>query len=140
MTENIDLAPTFESLAGRTPPPNVDGRSLVPLFDGPAPDDWRDAILVEHHGPLRNPSDPDYQPYPAGKPPSYEAIRTQRYLYVTYAYGEHELYDLATDPNQLHNRFATIPLGLWLRLELTLNRLASCHGSASCWAAEHLRM
>ena len=34
LTENIDLAPTFEELAGHTPPPSVDGRSLVPLLEG----------------------------------------------------------------------------------------------------------
>jgi N-acetylglucosamine-6-sulfatase len=139
MTENVDLAPTFESLAGRTPPPNVDGRSLVPLLHGTPPGDWRDAVLVEHHGPLLDPSDPDYQPFMAGIPPSYNAIRTERYLYVSYRDGDREFYDLSTDPFELHNRFASMPLGLRLRLELSVNRLASCHGSTSCWAAGHLR-
>ena len=54
---NIDLAPTFLDMAGITPPEEMDGRSLLRLFDGTAPRDdnhtlrkkkaWRDSFLVE---------------------------------------------------------------------------------------------
>jgi N-acetylglucosamine-6-sulfatase len=35
--------------------------------------------------------------------PAYRAIRTARYLYVLYANGQSELYDMLRDPAQLHN-------------------------------------
>jgi N-acetylglucosamine-6-sulfatase len=50
MTVNIDLAPTFAQLAGRSIPPSVDGRSLVPLLASSPPpmSAWRKAFLMEH--------------------------------------------------------------------------------------------
>lgn len=35
---------------------------------------------------------------------AYEGIRTDRYLYIRYVSGAHELYDLATDPYELNSR------------------------------------
>ena len=49
MAENVDLAKTFAAIAGTSMP--SDGHSLMPLLHGEDPPDWRDAILVEHHGP-----------------------------------------------------------------------------------------
>ena len=42
---------------------------------GTAPADWRDAVLVEHHGPDVDVNDPDYPQPESGNPPSYEAMR-----------------------------------------------------------------
>lgn len=57
---NIDLAPTFAAIAGAVVPDFVDGRSLLPLFDGaPAPVDWRTAAVIEHFGGASDPDDPD---------------------------------------------------------------------------------
>ena len=53
-----------------------DGHSLLGLIHGDIPDDWRSAILVEHHGPKPDPDDPDEQDRSSGNPPSYEAMRT----------------------------------------------------------------
>lgn len=36
----------------------------------------------------------------------FSALRTDRYLYVEYATGERELYDLLVDPNELVNPLA----------------------------------
>lgn len=49
---NIDLAPTFADLAGAEIPAFVDGRSLAPLLAGRAPAEWRQALLLEHAGPM----------------------------------------------------------------------------------------
>jgi N-acetylglucosamine-6-sulfatase len=138
LAQNIDLAPTFDDLAGATPPTSVNGRTLVRQLHGKRVDDWRNAVLVEHHGPTTMPSDPDYPVPMSGNPPSYEAIRTTRYLYVEYIDGEHEFYNLRTDPFELDNRYATMPAQLRSRLHAALLRMSSCHGSAGCWRAQHV--
>jgi arylsulfatase A-like enzyme len=81
---NIDIAPTIYQLAGLPIPANVDGTSLVQLFQGGP---WRDHILLEGW-PERG--------YWAG-------IHTQRYAYFETQDDSSELYDLQTDPFQLHN-------------------------------------
>jgi len=94
---NIDLAPTFADLAGVTPPGPVDGRSLLPLLEGPVW--WRRDFLVEHawSGAFH----PDI--------PTYCSVRSRSFDYTLYRYHgdpptwDEELYDLARDPFELHN-------------------------------------
>jgi N-acetylglucosamine-6-sulfatase len=135
LASNIDLAPTFESLAGVAVPGRVDGHSLAPLWHGRPPADWRQAILIEHHGPDDNPGDPDRQNHLSGDPPSYEAVRTANALYVRYASGEQEYYDTARDPLELDNIAGG---GVPADLRRALTALSDCHGGRSCWAAAHL--
>jgi arylsulfatase A-like enzyme len=87
---NIDLAPTIAALAG-VDAPDADGRSLVPLLGGRS-SGWRHDFLVEH---VEGRAQPD--------PPTFCALRSERYLYVVYATGEQELYDLRDDPFELRN-------------------------------------
>jgi arylsulfatase A-like enzyme len=135
LASNIDLAPTFETLAGLPVPADVDGHSLAALWHGQEPADWRQAILVEHHGPDFSPGDPDRQTQKPGDPPSYEAVRTATALYVRYAGGAQEYYDTATDPYELDNLAAKgIPAGL----RDALTALENCHTGAACWAAAHI--
>lgn len=140
MTENTDLCPTFAELARAPAPPRADGHSLVPLLHGASGDgdDWRDAVLVEHHGNVNGSDDPDLPPAGSGNPPSYEALRSKDALYVEYADGERELYDLASDPDQLRNVADTTPPERVARLSGALAAMRTCHGSAQCWAAGHL--
>jgi arylsulfatase A-like enzyme len=142
MTENTDLCPTFAELAGAPAPPRADGRSLVPLLHPGADDataaDWRDAVLIEHHGNVSGVNDPDLPPAGSGNPPSYEALRTKDALYVEYADGERELYDLREDPFQLRNLAEQEPPELLAHLSGQLATMANCHGPAQCWAAGHL--
>jgi len=142
MTENTDLCPTFAELAGAPAPPNADGHSLVPLLRASdaasAAADWRDAVLIEHHGNVSlGLGDPDAPPAGSGNPPSYEALRSRDALYVEYADGERELYDLATDPFQLHNLADDAPPERLARLSTQLAAMTNCHGPAQCWAAGH---
>ena len=138
MTENTDLCPTFAELAGAPAPPHADGRSLAPLLRGEDPGDWRDAVLVEHRGNVSAPNDPDLPPAGSGNPPTYEALRTNDTLYVEYADGDRELYDLASDPYELDNLAATASPERLARLSIALAGMQSCRGSESCWAAQHL--
>jgi N-acetylglucosamine-6-sulfatase len=134
VAQNIDLAPTFDDLAGVSVPSDVDGRSLVPLLHGQQPADWP-AALIEHHGPDLDPADPD-QPDPnSGNPTSYEALRTAHYTYVEYADGQREYYDRATDPAQLNNAAATLPAPRLTQLHDTLAALRACRGGTGCAAA-----
>jgi arylsulfatase A-like enzyme len=141
MVENTDLCPTFAELAGAPAPPNADGRSLVPLLrpdaDPAAAAAWRDAILVEHHGNVGGFGDPDAPLAGSGNPPSYEALRSRGELYVEYADGERELYDLTSDPFQLDNLAAEVPPERLARLSAELAQMAGC-GAAECWAAGKL--
>jgi arylsulfatase A-like enzyme len=143
LTENTDLCPTFAELAGAPAPVRADGRSLVPLLhpgvDDAVAGDWRDAVLVEHHGNVGGAGDPDAPQAGSGNPPSYEALRSKDALYVEYADGKRELYDLAADPFQLRNVADEVPPERLVRLSGQLAAMANCHGPGQCWAAGHLQ-
>jgi arylsulfatase A-like enzyme len=139
---NVDLCPTFTDLAGATAPADVDGRSLAPLLRGQTVEGWRAAALVEHRGPHIDRSDPDmidlYEHGPfSGNPTTYEAIRTQTAVYVQYVDAEREYYNLATDPDELHNAFASLPDAVKTSLRHTVDALKRCRGAQRCWAAAH---
>jgi arylsulfatase A-like enzyme len=139
MTSSIDLSPTFAQIAGVAPTGEPDGTSLVALLHGqPAPPDWQRAVLIEHHGPVTDPKDPDVQPIRSGDPPSYEAMRTPTALYVEYRDGEREYYDLTRDVNELHNLGSALPPHRLDLLHRTLLALEACKGVAACQAAARM--
>jgi arylsulfatase A-like enzyme len=138
MSENVDLAATFAQMGGTTLRTG-DGHSLLGLMHGALPEDWRNAILVEHHGPKPDRDDPDRQDRSSGNPPSYEAMRTATFLYVEYDNGEREFYDLATDPFELDNLAPSLSPTELATLHSDLSTLEQCHGEASCWPAGHLQ-
>jgi len=61
--------------------------------------------------------------------PNYDAVRTERYLYASYATGEHELYDLRHDPDEIHNVAGTRP-GLEREFARRVAVLRRCGGRA----------
>ena len=93
LVANIDIAPTMLDLAGVGVPSWMDGRSFRPFLDGTAPESWRTSLLIE------NMESPGNQPRPA-----YSGVRHQDEVYVEYADGEKEYYDLRVDPYELENR------------------------------------
>jgi N-acetylglucosamine-6-sulfatase len=135
LTSNIDLCPTFETLAGVPVPVTVDGHSLAALWHGQNPPDWRQALLIEHHGHDDSPGDPDRQNNASADPPSYEAVRTATALYVLYSNGEQEYYNTAKDPYELDNIAAD---GIPAALKQALTAMENCHTGPTCWAASHL--
>jgi len=136
VAQNIDLARTFTDLGATSQ--GGDGHSLVPLLLHRPDGVWRNAALIEHHGPDLDSSDPDRQSTLSGNPTTYEAMRTPRYLYVEYADGEREFYDLRTDPFELHNLAGTLGLSALGQLHTELAALESCRGQKECWGASHV--
>jgi N-acetylglucosamine-6-sulfatase len=136
IADNIDLNPTFTEIGAATTAANVDGRSLVPLLHGQTVTAWRKAALVEHHGHLTDRADPDFPGMRSGNPPSYEAIRGATWVYVEYDGGEKEYYDRATDPDELHNTYASLPDDQKASLHAMVMGLQNCHDAQGCSAVD----
>jgi N-acetylglucosamine-6-sulfatase len=136
IADNIDLNPTFAEIGSAATAANVDGRSLVPLLHGHPVTEWRKAALVEHHGHLKDASDPDFPGKRGGNPPSYEAIRGLTWVYVEYDTGEMEYHDRATDPDELLNTYASLPDQQKASLHAMLTGLVNCHDAQSCAAVD----
>lgn len=134
LVQNVDLAPTFENIAGAPVPAQLDGRSIVALLRGDPHVAWRSTALIEHHGLDFDPHDPDVQTRISGNPPSYAAIRTARFTYVRYVDGEHEYYDRTVDPNQLDNIYLRLSPRRVAALNAQLDALQACRGT-QCWSA-----
>jgi N-acetylglucosamine-6-sulfatase len=137
MAENVDLAKTFAALGQTTL--RGDGHSLKSLFEGKSPGRWRNAVLIEHESPPLQVRDPDYQQPASGSPTTYEAMRTRAFLYVEYADGEREFYDLRHDPFELHNIAARLAPGQLSVMHAELRALERCHGGKGCWKSMHVR-
>jgi len=147
VTQNVDLAPTFEQLAGVRPSRAIEGHSLVPLLHphGSAPR-WRTVALLEHHGDTQ-PGDPDFDGA-GSNPPTYVGIRIQaRHLpgfsgpvdatWVEYDDRQHEIeyYNDAKDPYQLDNIAGTLTRAQRAELHRILVGLHTCHSATACWRA-----
>lgn len=125
---NADLAPTIADLAGAQPGLMVDGRSLMPYLSADVPAaPWRRQVLLEHWAAA--PSDI----------PTYAGLRTSQYVYVNYyesPVSRHELYDLASDPFQLHNVYSLEEYrAVGRRLRGQLLEMQTC-SNGSCQALE----
>jgi N-acetylglucosamine-6-sulfatase len=107
---NADLAPTIVDVASANPGLVMDGRSLIPVAQDPGIEQGRE-LLVEQ--------------------PSFEAIRTERYMYAEHRTGEQELYDLNNDPFELRSRHAD-PAYAVVKAQLAarLHELQDCAGSS----------
>ena len=121
-----DFMPTFLELGGIAIPEYVDGRSLVPLWNGTVKDndertdDWRTAVLLEG----RQFGSPEQD---------YFAIRTDDGVkYIEYASGFKEYYNLNTDPNEMTSTPESASASLVDRLQ----RLKTC-AAATCRSIEN---
>lgn len=92
LVNNVDLPATFVDFAGLEIPEVYQGRSVLPLVEDKAPDDWRKDIFTEHKFSMTN---------------NWYAVRSERYKYASYYQeegGPYEcLYDLGKDPTELIN-------------------------------------
>jgi arylsulfatase A-like enzyme len=139
---NVDLAPTFESIAGLTPSPERAGRSFLPaLSSRSAPGNTY--TFFEHTYSKTNPdTDPDYDSDVGGSSvtlPGYLAVRSKdallvrwdldkSYRGVDYAY---ELYDYRLHPYERTNVFARYRKEPWVQ-----DMLAGLRQYATCTPAE----
>lgn len=124
----VDLAPTLMELGGASAESigASDGRSLVPLLHASDPSvvPWRESILIEHFG--------GGAPY---RVRSYTGLRSEKDVYVEYASGEKEYYDLVKDPYQMENAAAKLPPATLARLASRVAAVKNC-AAAACRAAE----
>ncbi|QDV24732.1 sulfatase family protein [Aureliella helgolandensis] len=96
----VDIAPTLCELAGAEPLPKIHGRSLVQLVADKDPA-WRTSWFYHYNYEKQFPYTPNVR-----------GVRTDRWKLIRYPHGDGqadrhmgELYDLANDPDELHNLF-----------------------------------
>ena len=142
MAVNVDFAPTFLDLAGLPVPERMQGRSLVPLLTGAAPERWRTAVYYRYWMHLDS----------IHRVAAHYGIRTERFKLIDY-YGEAcgqpgatdesrppewELFDLATDPLELRSVYHDPEYaGVVTELTARLRGLQEELGDTAVALAEH---
>ncbi len=118
LVRNIDIAPTVLELLNVTAPDNIDGHSFLGLLQGQKPATDND-FLYEY-----------YWEHAFPHTPTVFALRGDRFKYIYYhgVWDTEELYDLESDPKEMHN-LVEVPYfeetlkemrqRLWDRLEQT---------------------
>lgn len=86
----LDIYPTLAELCDLKPPPDLDGRSLVPLLKSPEAEWQSTAItgLTSKRGPWS----------------AYISLRNEQGRYIRYHDGQEEFYDTRKDPHEWSNR------------------------------------
>lgn len=108
LVQNLDFAETFLDIAGVAVPPEMQGRSIVPLLQGKTPPDWRKSIYYHYY---ECPSEHNV--------PCHDGVRTARYKLIHYYHTDDwELFDLAKDPEEMRS-LSDDPAHATVRAELT---------------------
>jgi arylsulfatase A-like enzyme len=95
MALNIDFAPTFLDAAGLQVPPDMQGRSLLPVLRGKTPSDWRTSMYYRYY---HDPGDHNTR--------AHYGVRTETHkLIYFWKKDQWELFDLVKDPSELHNLY-----------------------------------
>ena len=93
LIQNIDYAPSFLELAGVEAPAAIQGRSLLPVWQGDctAPSDWRDSIYYAY-----------YENDAVHNVPKHDGVRTVRHKLMFFPRTkEWNLFDLESDPQEM---------------------------------------
>jgi arylsulfatase A-like enzyme len=91
--ESVDNAPTILDMAGISIPSEMQGKSLLPIFENKTPQSWRKSMYYHYY---------EFQA-PHWVVPHY-GIRTERYKLISfYTINEWEMYDLEKDPDEMDN-------------------------------------
>ncbi len=93
VVQNIDFPSTFLDAAGLQPPPQMRGKSFLPILTQKETK-WKDKIFYEY-----------YWEHDFPQTPTMFGVRTDRYKYIFYhgLWDINELYDLQNDPQELNN-------------------------------------
>jgi len=93
LVQNLDIPETILDAAGIAIPSDMQGRSLLPLFEEENPE-WRDAVYYHYY---------EYPGIHAVK--RHYGVRTDRYKLIHFYYDvdEWELYDLQRDSHEMNN-------------------------------------
>jgi arylsulfatase A-like enzyme len=95
MAINLDFAPTFLDAAGVKTPTDMQGRSLLPVLKGRAPADWRTSMYYRYY---HDPGDHNTR--------AHYGVRTRTHKLIHYwKKDQWELFDLTTDPQEMHNLY-----------------------------------
>lgn len=88
LAEQVDIYPTLCDLAGLPRPKHLQGRSLKPMLEDPAARGRQTAVstMIAPHTKQKG-----------------HSLRTDAFRYIAWEGGEELLYDLRTDPDELHN-------------------------------------
>lgn len=97
LVQNIDYGPTFLDIADAKIPDDIQGESLLPLLQGKHPKSWRQSLYYH------------YYEYPAEHSVKrHYGVSTADGWKLIHFYNDidqWELYNLNTDPNELHNLY-----------------------------------
>lgn len=107
---NLDLAPTFLEIAGVARPGQMEGKSFLPVAKGEIDEKaWNPGDFVYEY----------YWEWSFPQTPTTFAIERDRVKYIQYhgVWDIEELYDLKTDPDEMHN---LINDPAWLDTKITL--------------------
>ena len=110
LTEHVDLFPTLCGLVGADCPPQMHGRSLVPLLQNGEPEDWKEAVFSQ-----------------IGE---VQMIRTSTEKLDLYAGIPGEYFDLSEDPGEFYNRIDDPSRS---------SRITALHESLKKWEQDHRR-
>lgn len=93
MVMNMDLAETLLDAAHVKIPEDMQGRSMLPIWQGKTPDDWRKYVYYHY-----------YESGGEHNVAKHVGVRSDRYKLINYyENGDWELYDLQKDPHELNN-------------------------------------
>ena len=122
LASSIDLGPTLLELAGLDQYEGIQGHSLVPILDDPTAT-VRDRVLIED----------DIAPAAAAVtrlPAKTRTVVTEELKYTRHSTGEEQLFELSTDPDEMHDISSTDPNLRATAMELLTDALIAADDDA----------
>lgn len=122
---HIDLCPTILELANAPIPEFVDAKSFLSVINDPAAHneaDWQSAIMIENWN--------NKTTFNTTSLCTYTSLRLPNAVYISWASGDQEYYDLMVDPLQLNNSYDDLSIFEQDALESMLVNFRGVSGNA----------